>query len=525
MTDFPGVLILGLYFGVQIIFLIQGIHRYFLTFLYLRHRKNLLDVPETFHKLPFVTIQLPIYNERYVVRRLVQSVSQFDYPHDRFEIQVLDDSTDETQDIAQEIVEETAGRGINIVYLHRQNREGFKAGALNHGLNGARGDLIAVFDADFVPRPDFLKKTVNYFMDPEIGMIQTRWTYLNRDYSLFTILQSIFLDGHFVIEQTSRNRSGRFFNFNGTAGIWRKECLLDAGSWEYDTLTEDLDISIRAQLKGWRFIYLKDVLSPSELPVEMNGFKSQQHRWAKGAIQNAIKLLPKIMRSSVPWYVKIETFFHLTNNISYPLMVLMGILMFPAMVILNSQGGLYILFIHFPFLIGSTLSLACFYTVSQYEAYEDWKRGLLRLPLLMALGIGIAPNNGKAVLEALIGKNSPFVRTPKFGVQRRGDKWKEKIYRGEFSYITLLEIAMSLYFAVSLVLAFELGIYLSIPFLVVFALGSAYVPIVSVIQIIQRIWKVERRITNQTNLMPHINKDSMKLAEEIEDGYGARAVR
>ena len=271
---------------------------------------------------PQVTVQLPIYNERYVIERLVEAVAQFDYPRELLEIQVLDDSTDETTKIARATASSAiADLGLHIVYIHRDNREGFKAGALQEGLKPRRGEFVAIFDADFIPPADFLRRTVPYFADPKLAMVQTRWSYINRNYSALTEVEAILLDGHFAIEHSSRYRSGLFFNFNGTAGIWRREAIEDAGGWQHDTLTEDTDLSYRAQMRGWQFIYLPEIDCPSELPVEMNAFKSQQARWAKGLMQTAKKILPQVLRSDVPAQVKTEAFFHLTANISYPLMV------------------------------------------------------------------------------------------------------------------------------------------------------------------------------------------------------------
>jgi cellulose synthase/poly-beta-1,6-N-acetylglucosamine synthase-like glycosyltransferase len=486
MIDLSDKLTLFFYFGAFAFLLAYGVNRYFIAYLFILHRKYREPTPKPFTNLPFVTVQLPVFNERYVVQRLIESVSRLDYPRHLLEIQVLDDSTDETKSYAKKAVEEIAGRGINIVHLHRKNREGFKAGALNHGLKLARGELVAIFDADFIPPEDFLKKTIHYFSDSSVGMVQARWGHLNRKFSMFTALQSILLDGHFFIEQTARSRSGRFINFNGTAGIWRKNCLLDAGSWQYDTLTEDLDISYRAQLKGWKFIYLKDFTVQSELPVEMNAFKSQQHRWAKGSVQTAIKLLPAIVKSKIPWKVKLESIFHLTNNASYPLIVTVAILMFPTMVIRFSHGWIDSLLIDVPLLIIATISVIFFFSLALNEITGNRFEKLLRIPLLMGLEIGMSLNNTIAVLEALLGNESEFKRTPKFGVRNKGDVWKEKVYQSEISYTTIGEIIIALYFALSLALALEIGIYLSVPFLLLFLLGFSYVPAVSIYQTVQR---------------------------------------
>src|SRR5262245_5148538 len=326
-------LTLASYFFVLIVLAIYGWHRYYLVYLYLRNRNNGAKAGAPLNPLPVVTIQLPLYNEMYVADRLIAAVCDIDYPRELLEIQVLDDSTDETRGVAELAVRRHAAQGLDIKYIHRANRAGFKAGALEEGLRVARGEFIAIFDADFMPTADFLTRLMPHFRDPGIAMVQARWGHINQDYSLLTKIQSILLDGHFVLEHGGRNRSGRFFNFNGTAGIWRRAAIDDSGGWQHDTLTEDLDLSYRAQLRGWRFVFASDVIAPAEVPVEMNAFKSQQFRWAKGSIQTCRKLLPRILRADLPLGVKAEAFFHLTANFNYPFMCVLSVLMFPAMVI------------------------------------------------------------------------------------------------------------------------------------------------------------------------------------------------
>ena len=294
------------YLSVLIGLSAYGIHRYFIIYLYLKNRKRPPVPARYFEKLPKVTVQLPIFNEVYVAERLLRSVSELDYPQELLQIQVLDDSTDETREITAACAEELRQRGFNVERIHRTDRTGFKAGALAVGLAAAEGEFLCILDADFVPEKDLLKRTVHFFTDPKVGMIQTRWGHLNRGYSLLTRMQAIFLDGHLLLEQIARSRSGRFFNFNGTAGLWRRSCIEQSGGWQYDTLCEDLDLSYRAQLAGWKFIYLSDVVTPAELPVDMNGFKSQQHRWTKGSVQTCKKLLPSIWRSRLPFPIKLE---------------------------------------------------------------------------------------------------------------------------------------------------------------------------------------------------------------------------
>src|SRR5687768_2649846 len=351
----PGeTVILATYFFVLVILAVYGWHRYYLVYLYMKN-KDRHPVPAGLDALPVITVQLPIYNEMYVADRLIDSVCELDYPRELLEIQVLDDSTDETRIVAERAVQRNAAQGIDISYIHRTDRTGYKAGALEAGLRAAKGEFIAIFDADFIPRPDFLTRTIQYFTNPRIAMVQTRWGHVNEEYSLLTKIQAILLDAHFVLEHGSRNRDGCFFNFNGTAGIWRRTAISDAGGWQHDTLTEDLDLSYRAQLRGWKFIFLPDLVAPAEVPVEMNSFKSQQHRWAKGSIQTCMKLLPQILLSDQPLKVKAEAFFHLTANFNYLLMALLSVLMFPAMYVRYNMGWTEMLLIDIPLFVAATL--------------------------------------------------------------------------------------------------------------------------------------------------------------------------
>src|SRR6478609_2545490 len=405
---FNEILILGTYFFVLVILAVYGWHRYYLVYLYMKN-KDRVPVPNgTLASLPPVTIQLPIYNEMYVADRLIEAVCQLDYPRELLEIQVLDDSTDETRSVAERAVRRNAAQGIDIKYLHRADRFGYKAGALEAGLQVATGQFVAIFDADFIPTVDFLRRTVPFFADPKVAMVQARWGHINQDYSLLTKVQSILLDAHFVLEHGGRNRSGHFFNFNGTAGIWRREAIVDAGGWQHDTLTEDLDLSYRAQLRGWQFIFLPDLIAPAEVPVEMNSFKSQQHRWAKGSIQTCLKLLPEILRANVPLSTKAEAFFHLTANFNYPLMVVLSILIFPSMVIRYNMGWYEMLLIDVPLFFAATFSVCNFYMVCQREIHRDWVARIKYLPFLMSIGIGLSINNSRAVFEAIFNKQTEF---------------------------------------------------------------------------------------------------------------------
>lgn len=475
------------YLLVLLMLAFYGFHRTLLVLLFYRHKKQVPQPARVYeeHELPHVTVQCPLYNEMYVVERLLDSVSAIDYPSDKLEIQVLDDSTDETQGICRNKVDELRRRGVDVVYIHREDRTGYKAGALENGLKQAKGELVLVFDADFMPAPGVVREMVHYFSDEKVGMVQARWGHVNRDYSALTEVEALMLDGHFVIEHTARHRAGRFFNFNGTAGMWRAKTITDAGGWEHDTLTEDMDLSYRAQLKGWQFVYLADVVSPAELPVEMNSFKSQQFRWAKGSIQVAMKLLPTIMRSDVPRQVKWEAFFHLTNNFAYPLLLLLSLLLLPNLAVRTAHGLREVLLIDLPLFFGTTMSVVSFYLVSQRELGRPsggWHRLILRLPLMLSVGIGLCINQTRAVFEALFGKDTEFVRTPKHGVKQRSESWIGLRYRAAKTLIPYFELIMAAYLGCAIVVAISGGHYLSTPFLMLFLVGFAYVGALSVYQ-------------------------------------------
>ena len=471
MTPFETI-ILATYFFVLLILAVYGWHRYYLVYTYMKHKH---EQPVPLHRLdplPVVTIQLPLYNEMYVVDRLVDAVCKIEYPRELLEIQVLDDSTDETRQIAELAVRRYAAQGVDIKYLHRTDRTGYKAGALEEGLKVARGAYVAIFDADFIPNTDFLQRTVHYFSSPKVAMVQARWGHVNEDYSLLTKIQSVLLDAHFVLEHGSRNRGGCFFNFNGTAGIWRKEAIYDGGGWQHDTLTEDLDLSYRTQLRGWQFVFVQDHVAPAELPVEMNAFKSQQHRWAKGSIQTFLKLMPRILQSDQPFKVKAEAFFHLSANFNYPLMCVLSVLMAPSMIIRYNMGWYEMLLIDIPLFFAATASVANFYMVCQRELYpQTWTERLKYLPLLMSIGIGLAVNNTRAVLEALFNKPSEFVRTPKYCVEGQADEWSGKKYRQSVAIQPMIELALGLYFTATLFYALANGIYGTVPFLMLFQVG------------------------------------------------------
>jgi cellulose synthase/poly-beta-1,6-N-acetylglucosamine synthase-like glycosyltransferase len=481
------MLLLVPYFVVMFILASYGIHRYILVYEYYKHKKNKrVEPPSRFadDALPRVTIQLPIFNEQFVVDRLVESVCKIQYPPDKLEIQVLDDSTDETVEVASAVVERYRSLGHNISYHHRTNRHGFKAGALDAGLKSASGELVAIFDADFVPSEDWLLRVVHHFADPKIGMVQTRWTHLNRHYSFLTEVEAILLDGHFVLEHGGRSRSGVFFNFNGTAGMWRRQAIDEAGGWEHDTLTEDTDLSYRAQMKGWKFAYLQDVECPAELPVEMTAFKTQQARWAKGLIQVGLKILPRVLKSpDVPKKVKFEAWYHLTANISYPFMIVLSTLLMPAMIIRSYQGWFQMLFIDFPLFMASTFSISSFYLVSQKELFpQKWYRTFLYLPFLMSLGIGLTITNTRAVMEALFHKQTAFARTPKYRVVSKADKPLASKYRKRLGLVPFIELLIGCYFCWTVYYAISTENYFTVPFLILFVIGYWYTGMLSLLQ-------------------------------------------
>ena len=487
------LLILGSYGLILGLLAVYGFHRSLLVWLYFKHKKNVPQPKGHFEadELPRVTIQLPVFNEMYVSERLLDATAGIDYPRDRLDIQVLDDSTDETTEICRRKVAELKATGLDIEYIHRTDRTGFKAGALENGLKTSKGEFVLILDADFIPQASVIMDCIHHFTDPKIGVVQARWGHLNYDHSALTQVQALMLDGHFIMEHTARCRSGRFFNFNGTAGMWRRTAIDDAGGWEHDTLTEDMDLSYRAQLKGWKFVYLKDVVVPAELPVEMNSFKSQQFRWAKGSIQTARKILPTVLRSNVSRAQKIETFFHLTNNFAYPLMLLLSMLLLPCLMLRSTHGWREVVLVDLPLFFGTTLSVCAFYVTTQREegSRSLWW-GIKRIPLLLATGIGLSVNQTRAVFEAVLGKVSDFIRTPKHGVVGGAQTWKQKKYRGALTVVPFIEAAMALYFAATLVLAIWAGRYVSLPFVILFGSGYAYVGFWSLAHGIRRRRKV-----------------------------------
>ena len=461
---------------------LYGIHRYVILYLYWKNRKRVPQPEQHFAELPQVTVQLPIFNEYFVVERLLESVSQLDYPKDRLQIQVLDDSTDDTRELVQTVVAKLAAQGFDIELRHRVDRTGFKAGALDEGMASAKGEYILILDADFVPPADLLRRTIHFFTNPNTGMVQTRWGHLNRDYSLLTRVQALYIDAHFVLEQTARSRSGRFFNFNGTTGIWRKSCIVDAGGWQHDTLTEDLDLSYRAQLEGWRFIYLNDVVTPAELPVEINGFKSQQHRWAKGSVQTCLKLLPALWRSKLPFLLKVEGTAHLTSYFISLLLVIYCLLIWPTLAPVH-HSWMHAIFIDAPMFLITSIPFILYYLMAQKQLNpRGWVRELVLVPFMISIGVGVSLNNTRAVLEALFRHESHFIRTPKYGINAKGQSWRRGRYSPLKSILIAVEILFAAYFMGLTYHAWDEKNYSSLLFLILFTCGFLYVAFKSIAQ-------------------------------------------
>jgi cellulose synthase/poly-beta-1,6-N-acetylglucosamine synthase-like glycosyltransferase len=476
-----------LYFTILTLLAILGAYRVRMVYQFWRYRHLKPQPKRRFEEseLPRITVQLPLFNEMYVVERLLESVTRLDYPSHLLEIQVLDDSTDETVKIAEAAVEKHKQRGFDIQYIHRTDRTGFKAGALENGMGMAKGQFIAIFDADFLPKPDCLRQMVDFFTDGRIGMVQMRWSHINANYSTLTRIQEILLDGHFVVEQASRNRTGAFFNFNGTAGMWRREAIEWSGGWQHDTLTEDTDLSFRAQLMGWKFVYLLDEDAPAELPVEMNAFKAQQRRWAKGLVQVGLKLMPRLWKHpQLTFQQKVELFFRLFGNCAAMLMIVLSVLHIPVLIVRFNQGLFQMLLLDAPLMVFATISVISFYGTAILYRYPKEKWRLWLIPLAMAMGIGLVFSNTRAVLEALFGVQSSFVRTPKYNVESRKDNWLRAAmkYRRKRGLLPYVELAFALYFVLAVCYAIRSNIYATIPFLLIFLLGYGYMAMMSLFQ-------------------------------------------
>ncbi len=447
-------IILAIYSFALIYITVYCILQFHLLFYYKKHHAKRKELPPTFKEnevVPFVTIQLPIFNELYVVERLIDNITQFDYPKDRFEIHVLDDSTDNTVAISQKKVDEYKAKGFNIELMHRVDRSGYKAGALKEGMKKAKGKFIAIFDADFLPRPDFLKSTIPYFKDKSVGVVQTKWEHINQDYSLLTRLQAMQLNVHFTVEQQGRKAGNYMLQFNGTAGVWRTETIEDAGGWEADTLTEDLDLSYRAQLKGWKIAYLENFGSPAELPAEMNGLKSQQFRWMKGGAETARKMLPTVWSSKLSFSQKLHATGHLLASSVFLFVFIAGVFSVPLVFTLDSISFNSNIFA--VFLVG-WLSLILVYYVANIEAAPGIKpdaktlfKFIFIFPIFLALSMGLSLHNTIAVLQGYIGKKSPFIRTPKFNIKNLKDSFQKQQYLAKkIPWTTFLEGLLSLYF-------------------------------------------------------------------------------
>jgi cellulose synthase/poly-beta-1,6-N-acetylglucosamine synthase-like glycosyltransferase len=476
-----------LYFTILALLAILGVYRLRMVYQFWRYRHVKPQPKRRFaeSEAPRITVQLPLFNEMYVVERLLDAVTALDYPRHLLEIQVLDDSTDETVRIARAAVEKHKQRGFDIEYIHRADRTGFKAGALENGMKMAKGQFIAIFDADFMPKPDCLRQMVDFFTDEGVGMVQMRWGHINANYSLLTRIQEVLLDGHFVVEQTSRNRTGAFFNFNGTAGMWRREAIEWSGGWQHDTLTEDTDLSFRAQLMGWKFVYLLDEDAPAELPVEMNAFKAQQRRWAKGLVQVGLKLMPRLWKHpQLTFQQKIELFFRLFGNCAAMLLIVLSVLHIPVLIVRFNQGLFQMLLFDAPLMIFATFSVVSFYGATIHYRYPNERWRLLMIPLAMAMGIGLVFSNTRAVLEALFGVQSSFVRTPKYNVENRKDNWLRAAmkYRRKRGLLPYIELAFALYFVFAVYYAIRSNIYATIPFLLIFLLGYGYMAMMSLFQ-------------------------------------------
>jgi cellulose synthase/poly-beta-1,6-N-acetylglucosamine synthase-like glycosyltransferase len=483
--------VLTIYFSILTILSIYGAHRLWMLWLYYKHKKDVPQPKGDANYLPHVTVQLAVFNEMNVIERLMEYVCRMDWPKEKLEIQMLDDSTDETVKIAQAVCDKYRALGFDVAYLHRTDRTGFKAGALNEGLKVAKGELVAMFDADFLPTEDFLRKAVPHFADDQVAFVQGCWDHLNRDFNLLTQVQAILLDGHFIFEHTARHRSKAFFNFSGTAGMWRVNAIADAGGWQHDTITEDADLSYRAQLKGWTGVYLKDLVVPAELPVEVNAFKSQQHRWAKGNAQVIRKMMKTLLTSKTSLHTKAECWFHLTANCNYLLMVILAIIMVPCMILRAGTPAKVLIMTDAPFFILNAVSVALYFGLSQRETSNNrnWTSRLKYIPGLMSLGIGLGLNQAKAVLEGFFTNDISFKRTPKLGVDSNGKALNKRAYKVPKSLITYLEAGFAVYYFAAMVVAIYIRKWASVPFLWLFFSGFAYMGFMSLADV-----KIFRRL-------------------------------
>jgi len=477
------IAVLGIYVFILTIILIYCSLEMKLAYNYLKSKKNRKkplylspDIPKNQH--PFVTVQLPVFNELYVMERLIDQVMLFDYPKERFEVQVLDDSTDETVEISRKKVEEYKAKGFNIELIHRVDRTGFKAGALKHGMQTCKGEFIAIFDADFLPKPDFLRNTIANFSSDDVGVVQTRWSHINKDYSLLTRVQAFFLDAHFTVEQKGRNCQGYFINFNGTAGVWRKTTIEDAGGWQADTITEDLDLSYRAQMNGWRFVYLEEILSPAELPVDMKSFKSQQFRWIKGGAETARKILPQINKKSLPLSIKVSAYTHLLSSSIYLLIFLLVFLSIPMLILRNTYIETNYIKFAFPYLFTNVAIFFFFFSsnTARYKKFSGILEFLFMLPTFLTITLGLSFHNALAAARGLAREKTPFIRTPKFDLHTNKDSWKDKKYLSKkIGMVTLFEGLFALYYLFGIVYAIRFQKYDLLPLHIMAFIGFSYV--------------------------------------------------
>ncbi len=475
------LIVLTLYTGALSFIFLYSLSQLHLVHLYRKaKRKNKLPKKEAIgpdYDYPVVTVQLPVYNELYVVERLIDAVAAFDWPKEKLEIQVLDDSNDETVELIAAKVGEWQQKGLDIQHVRREDRKGFKAGALQYGTEIAKGEFFAVFDADFVPEEDFLRNTIPHFeQDPRIGVVQTRWGHINEKYSMLTKLQAFGLNTHFFVEQNGRSTGGHFLNFNGTAGVWRKECIEEAGGWKADTLTEDLDLSYRAQLKDWRIFYISEAVAPAELPAAMGAIKSQQYRWTKGAAEVSKKLLPKVLKAPLPLATKFHATFHLLNSAIFICIVITALLSVPVLFIRNLSSGWQILInVSTIFLLGYVFLIIFYWNGFKEEKVGFWKKLKDFVPqmfMLLSVFLGLSIHNATAVFEGLIGKKTPFIRTPKFNIVSKKDSWKgNKYFKKKINPLTMLEGFLSLYFIAGLGFAFYFQDFALLPFHILLSLG------------------------------------------------------
>jgi len=472
-------IILGIHYALVVILCLYGAHRIFHS-LAARHLIGDLEKPNdtdgnALSHYPNVTVQIPLYNEKFVVSRIIDSAIELDYPRDKLQIQVIDDSTDESIDIVAERVSYYKSLGFDIDHVRRNNRKGYKAGALADAMDNVKGQFIAIFDADFIPETDFLLNTIPFFENSNVGLVQSRWSYLNTKTNMLTRLQSVMLDAHFGVEQVTRAGKDVYFNFNGTAGVWRKATILDAGGWKSDTLTEDTDLSYRAQMRGWKFIYRPEIFTPSEIPESMRAFKVQQHRWAKGTIEVMKKLLPTIWKAKISWRNKVEATFHLTANITYLLMFIDSVFFFlPTVHIRQQMDPNFLIWLDIPIFAFASLSHAYFFLSGQKRLYGKVFDKLFIMPALLATSIGLGVNNGRAVIEALIGYKTGFARTPKIGDVTSQNALKQSYKTHSENWSIVLELSLALLYSMFLIWALSQSYWIVTPFLILFASGFFY---------------------------------------------------